>query len=77
MKITYLNLDFAMIVQRYYLMMAVVIIPFFLGLPFLALLAVPIFISCMLGMKIEFLDKSKAITKSLEIDAISYKEKRA
>jgi len=42
--------SFDTIVWRYYLMMLVVIVPFFLGVPLLSLLALPIFLISILGI---------------------------
>lgn len=46
----YFNLTIENAIWRFYLMMAVVIVPFFLGVPIFALLALPIFLSVMLGI---------------------------
>ena len=39
---------------RYYLMMGVVIVSLFAGFPWFSLLAIPIFMSALIGIKIEF-----------------------
>ena len=46
--------SFETVILRFSLMMAVVIISFIAGLPFLALIAVPIFLSALMGIKFEF-----------------------
>lgn len=38
------------IIIRYYVMMAVVIIPFVIGIPILAVVALPIFLSALMGI---------------------------
>jgi len=38
------------IIWRFYLLMAVVIVPFTIGVPILALLALPVFLSALLGV---------------------------
>lgn len=45
------------LIIRFYLMMAVIIGSFFAGVPYLALLALPIFLSAMMGVK--FFPKKK------------------
>lgn len=42
--------SFDTIVWRYYLMMLIVIVPFFLGIPLLSLLALPMFLVSILGI---------------------------
>lgn len=44
------EVSFEHVIIRFYLMMAAVIIPFFIGIPFLAILALPIFISAFMGV---------------------------
>lgn len=48
---TLFNLEFDKVLTRYYLMMILVLLAFFVGLPYLALTAVPVFISTLLGIK--------------------------
>lgn len=50
---TYFTASFETIILRLYLLMAVVIIPFLIGAPILSLIALPIFLSCMLGISIK------------------------
>ncbi len=38
------------IIMRYYLLMLIVIVPPFLGVPYLSLLALPVFLSAVLGV---------------------------
>lgn len=45
--------SFETVIWRFYLLMAVVVISFFIGAPELALLSVPIFLSAMLGVSFE------------------------
>jgi hypothetical protein len=54
MKMKFLSLDFDTVIWRFYLMMAIVIGSFFLGISWLSLLAVPVFFSTLLGMKFTF-----------------------
>lgn len=51
------------IIWRYYLLMAVVIIPFFLGIPLLSLFALPLFLIAILG--ISFKKEKTSISKSV------------
>lgn len=63
MKFFALEID--KIIIRYYLMMAAVIAPFMLGVPLLAILAVPIFLSALMGIKFEFgVKESKAMVSA-------------
>jgi len=50
MKVEFLNLGIAKIILRFYLMMAVVILAGFTGAWWLAILALPIFMSTILGV---------------------------
>ncbi len=45
------TLPFDKLILRFYLLMAVVIVPFFMGVPILALLALPVFLSALLGVE--------------------------
>ena len=45
------SLNFSTLVLRFYLLMAIVIGAFFIGYPVLAILALPVFLSSMMGMK--------------------------
>jgi hypothetical protein len=47
----FLNISLTTLMLRYYLMMAVVIVAFFAGIPWLAFLALPIFLSALLGIE--------------------------
>lgn len=64
--------DVVTLVLRLYLMMAVVIGAFVSGLYFLAILALPIFLSVMTGVKIELFKKEKKthmkLAKKLEVN---------
>ena len=53
MKINVLELGFAGVVVRFYLVMAIVIAAGFVGQWWLALFALPVFISTLLGMAIQ------------------------
>ena len=61
MKIEFFKLSFDKILLRYYLMMVVAIAPFFLGVPFMSLLAVPIFFSSIMGIKISIGNTPRSI----------------
>jgi hypothetical protein len=52
------NLRFDILLIRFYLMMAVIIASIFIGLPYLAFLGLPIFLSAMMG--ISFKDLKQA-----------------
>jgi len=54
LELDYFSLPFDRLLLRYYLMMAVTIIPFLIGIPVLALLAVPVFLTCITAVKIRF-----------------------
>ena len=45
------NLNFASLILRFYLLMAIVIGAFFIGYPILSILALPVFFSAMMGMR--------------------------
>lgn len=47
----FFQLDFTTVILRFYLMMAVVIVALFTGYPVLASLALPIFLSAMMGIQ--------------------------
>jgi hypothetical protein len=47
----FFSISIATAILRFYLMMALVIVPFFLGAPLFALLACPVFLSTILGIK--------------------------
>ncbi len=49
--------NFDTILWRFYLLMIVVIVPFVFGIPFLAIFALPVFLSALLG--VSFKKKSK------------------
>lgn len=57
---------------RYYLMMFIVVFSFFIGYPAFAILAVPVFLSALMG--IEFKSKTKPVEKEMDIE-VSQKEK--
>ena len=64
---------FTTIVYRLYLMMAVVIISFTTGYFGFALLALPIFLSAMLGVKIQFRANKTLEAKNVKIEIDSRK----
>jgi hypothetical protein len=47
----YHSLALSTLLIRFYLMMLVVIVPFFIGIPWLAALSIPIFFSALMGVK--------------------------
>jgi len=47
------NASFQTIVLRYYLLMLVIIVPFFIGAPVLALLGLPVFLLSLTATKID------------------------
>lgn len=55
------------IVIRFYIMMAAVIIPFLIGIPALAIIALPIFLSALMGVKFNWSIKNIGITTSKRI----------
>ena len=60
LRFEFLNLTLGTMLLRYYLMMAVVIAAGFLGNWWIALLALPIFLSTILGVVIKFGKDSKS-----------------
>ena len=52
MKLFEANIETVII--RYYLVIALTLIPFFLGIPIYALLAVPVFLSALLGVSFNY-----------------------
>jgi len=71
---TFFTATFETVVLRFALMMAAVIAPFFMGVPFLAILALPIFLSAMTAVTF-FPGKKNA--KVLAITERDYKNKAA
>ena len=55
----YFNLSIDTLIMRFYLLMVVVIVSIFAGVPELSFLAVPIFLSGILGITIEKKNKQK------------------
>lgn len=47
---TLFTANVAIIVERYFLMMAVIFVSFFAGVPILAIISVPIFLAAMMGI---------------------------
>ena len=62
--------NFGTIILRYYLLMAVIVAAFFSGYYFLALLAVPIFISALMGTKFTGNNKTTVRTDHSMNDAV-------
>jgi len=60
----YFETSFATVILRYYLMMFIVVSAFLISVPQLAILAVPVFLSSILG--ISFKSKSKNETVSVK-----------
>lgn len=71
MKINFFNISLTTVMLRFYLLMAVIIIPLFAGIPALAILALPIFIITILGVEFKIGD-SRAVAK---VKQITQKEK--
>ncbi len=63
----FFSASFDTILWRFYLMMVVVIAPFVLGVPFLAILALPIFLSTMLGVSFKKPSTGKMKNKAVII----------
>lgn len=61
---TFFTASIGTIIIRFYLMMAVVIASIFAGLPFLTLLAIPVFLSAMAGITF-FPKKDEAVMKGI------------
>jgi len=64
----FFNLSFEAAILRFYLMMILAIAPFYLGVPYMALLSAPVFLSIMLGVSFksveEYNQKSLSISRS-------------
>ena len=71
-KIEYLKLGFGTVLLRYYLLMLIVIVAGFSGMPAIGLLALPVFLSTILGVTVTF----GAEEKESRIKAMSKTEKR-
>ncbi len=69
-RIEYLKLGLGTVILRFYLLMLIVIVAGFSGLPALGLLALPLFLSTVLGVTVKF-GKEK---KKIKIKEISKKE---
>lgn len=63
----FFSIAFDTIIWRFYLLMAVTVIPFLLGVYGLALLAVPVFLSIMLGVSFTK-QKGNSQTKEKQLD---------
>lgn len=63
-----LNLSITTLILRFYLMMAVVIVSFFIGMPLLSLLALPLFAISLLGITFE---RKKRVTSSQDVTRTS------
>ena len=66
MKVSFFNLTFDKVLTRYYLMMLFVIVPFLMGIPYLAIFAGLIFISAIMGMRFEFKGDKSVIRKNMK-----------
>jgi len=53
MKITYFNASWEAVITRFYIMMGVILIAGFTAQLWLCFLALPLFLSCMLGLRLE------------------------
>lgn len=58
--------SFETLFWRFNLMMALVIFPFVVGLPFLAILAVPVFLSALMGVSFKKSISSQAKEKTIK-----------
>lgn len=59
----FFNAKFETVIWRFYLLMIVVILPFFLGIPVLSILALPIFLSALMG--VSFRNEKRNTTRNL------------
>ena len=59
-RLEYLNLSLGTVVLRYYLLMLIVIAAGFSGQPIIGLLALPVFLSALLGITIKFGNNKKS-----------------
>lgn len=66
MKVRSFQLSFDKVLIRFYIMMLSVIIPFFIGIPALAFIALPIFLSAILGLSIEFKPRKSSLPKEIK-----------
>jgi len=60
----YFNLSIGTLVLRFYLMMLIIIVAGFIGQWWLSILALPVFLSCMLGINIS---KTKPTTDTAKV----------
>lgn len=63
------NASFETVIWRYYLMMVMVFVPFLVGMPILAVLAVPVFLSALLGVSFTSEKKTKEVVKNKILDS--------
>ncbi|MDA8692456.1 hypothetical protein N9L92_00225 [Saprospiraceae bacterium] len=66
---------FDVIVLRFYLMMAIVVLSYVADLKFLAILALPVFLSAMMGIKFEMRGisvENKSLTKNLNLPTFDF-----
>ena len=69
MKFTLFNISISSLIYRYYLLMAVIIIALYSGQPAWAFLALPIFISALMGIQFSLgMNKVPAQVKRLHAD---------
>lgn len=55
----FMQLNVATLIFRFYLLMAVVIVAFFAGIPWLSILALPIFFSALMGIRFQRTAKAR------------------
>lgn len=59
-----LSVNFATLILRFYLIMAIVIVSFFIGMPVLSFLALPLFAITLLGITFE---RKKRVTRGQSV----------
>ncbi len=63
----FFNLSFTTLILRFYLMMGIVIGAFFAGLPWLAILALPVFFISMMGIEFKKTDSKVKFESRSEV----------
>lgn len=72
------NASFSAVIIRYYAMMFMVVMPFLIGVPLLAIFAVPIFLSALLGIDFKSEKRSYSPTsKAIDVEEIAFTKQAA
>lgn len=66
MKVTLFSLDFSTVILRFALLMAIVIVSFFIGQAWLSILSLPVFMSALVGARFTWKTAAKKSTSASE-----------